>query len=124
MPLLDNITVEAPHCKAAAIPICSACGQGIALPGFSAAATAALLSIKSNAFVNVSIMFSRGNRVALFLLWHVQCGWLTDRYNRVHLLFLVIIIGEAPCLCTYWVSGESRAFQVPVVPQGAPIRPL
>ncbi len=34
-------------------------------------------------------------------------GWLTDRgdINRRTLLFWVVVIGEFPCLLTYWVSG-------------------
>ncbi|KAF6255108.1 major facilitator superfamily domain-containing protein [Scenedesmus sp. NREL 46B-D3] len=32
------------------------------------------------------------------------CGYLADKHNRVLLLAAIIIIGEAPCLCTYWVT--------------------
>jgi hypothetical protein len=41
--------------------------------------------------------------VAVAVFW-LQCGYLADKYNRVILLFSVIVIGEAPCLGTYWVS--------------------
>ncbi|KIZ04154.1 major facilitator superfamily MFS-1 [Monoraphidium neglectum] len=34
----------------------------------------------------------------------IICGWLTDKVNRVHLLFAIIIIGQGPCLCTYFVT--------------------
>ncbi len=36
-----------------------------------------------------------------------QIGWLTDRggINRRTLLFWVVVIGEFPCLLTYWVSA-------------------
>jgi hypothetical protein len=40
----------------------------------------------------------------LLLLSLLQCGYLADKHNRVLLLAAIIIIGEAPCLCTYWVS--------------------
>uniref|UniRef100_A0A383W382 Major facilitator superfamily (MFS) profile domain-containing protein n=1 Tax=Tetradesmus obliquus TaxID=3088 RepID=A0A383W382_TETOB len=32
------------------------------------------------------------------------CGYLADTHNRVLMLAAIIIIGEAPCLCTYWVT--------------------
>lgn len=38
------------------------------------------------------------------LLLPLQCGYLADKYNRVRLLVTVVIVGEAPCLATYWVS--------------------
>jgi hypothetical protein len=34
----------------------------------------------------------------------LQCGYFADKLNRVHLLAFIIVLGEAPCLCTYWVS--------------------
>eukprot|EP00775_Hariotina_reticulata_P010191 gene10191-10352_t len=40
------------------------------------------------------------------------CGYLADKYNRVILLFSVIIIGEAPCLGTYWVTELWQFFLV------------
>lgn len=33
------------------------------------------------------------------------CGYFADKFNRVHMLAFIIVLGEAPCLCTYWVSG-------------------
>jgi hypothetical protein len=39
----------------------------------------------------------------------LQCGYLADKHNRVLLLAAIIIIGEAPCLCTYWVSVPCTA---------------
>lgn len=33
-----------------------------------------------------------------------QCGYLTDKVNRVYMLAFIVVAGEAPCLCTYWVS--------------------
>eukprot|EP00200_Dunaliella_tertiolecta_P009723 CAMPEP_0202386432 /NCGR_PEP_ID=MMETSP1127-20130417/66398_1 /ASSEMBLY_ACC=CAM_ASM_000462 /TAXON_ID=3047 /ORGANISM="Dunaliella tertiolecta, Strain CCMP1320" /LENGTH=241 /DNA_ID=CAMNT_0048986981 /DNA_START=220 /DNA_END=942 /DNA_ORIENTATION=+ len=31
-------------------------------------------------------------------------GWLGDRFNRVYLLFGVVVFGEAPCMATAWVT--------------------
>lgn len=33
-----------------------------------------------------------------------QAGILADKVNRRNLLFIVVVLGEAPCLATYWVS--------------------
>jgi MFS family permease len=32
-------------------------------------------------------------------------GWLTDKMNRRNLLFIVAVLGQAPCLCTIFVSA-------------------
>eukprot|EP00798_Chlamydomonas_sp_ICE-L_P021214 gene21214-28123_t len=37
-------------------------------------------------------------------------GFLTDRWNRKNLLLAVVIIGETPCLCTYWVQTYAQFF--------------
>lgn len=36
---------------------------------------------------------------------HLQVGWLADSTNRRNLLFWVVVMGEAPCLATYWVRA-------------------
>jgi hypothetical protein len=41
----------------------------------------------------------------LLPLLPLQCGYLADKHNRVLLLAAIIIIGETPCLATYWVRG-------------------
>eukprot|EP00798_Chlamydomonas_sp_ICE-L_P009776 gene9778-7658_t len=37
-------------------------------------------------------------------------GFLSDRWNRKNLLVAVVIIGEMPCLCTYWVQTYAQFF--------------
>lgn len=41
---------------------------------------------------------------------HAQVGWLTDKVNRRNLLFAVVVMGEAPCLCTYFVTEYWQFF--------------
>lgn len=36
----------------------------------------------------------------------LQCGYFADKFNRIHMLAFIVVVGEAPCLCTYWVSGS------------------
>jgi sugar phosphate permease len=31
------------------------------------------------------------------------CGYFADQFNRIHMLAVIVLVGEAPCLCTYWV---------------------
>jgi MFS family permease len=40
------------------------------------------------------------------LIWvlSVQAGYLMDRHNRVHLLIGCVVLGEAPCLATLFVT--------------------
>eukprot|EP00878_Enallax_costatus_P045766 GHUV01055247.1.p1 GENE.GHUV01055247.1~~GHUV01055247.1.p1 ORF type:complete len:296 (+),score=80.51 GHUV01055247.1:482-1369(+) len=40
------------------------------------------------------------------------CGWLADKHNRIRLLVAIIVIGETPCLCTYWVTTLWQFFLV------------
>lgn len=32
-------------------------------------------------------------------------GYLADRADRIKLLLMVVVVGHAPCLCTYWVRA-------------------
>lgn len=34
---------------------------------------------------------------------HPQVGYCADKFNRVKLLAFIVVLGEAPCLSTYWV---------------------
>jgi MFS family permease len=34
-------------------------------------------------------------------------GWLADKVPRTRLFFITVLIGEGPCLATYWV-GKSQ----------------
>jgi len=37
-----------------------------------------------------------------------QCGYFTDKVNRVHLLFIIVLVGQGPCVATYFVSSSRR----------------
>jgi hypothetical protein len=51
-----------------------------------------------------------------------QVGWLTAKVNRRLLLFAVVMLGQAPCLLTYWVSGP--ALPGPWLPKRPGCQPL
>jgi sugar phosphate permease len=51
------------------------------------------------------------NKRLKILLFHcdgsamcMQIGWLSDKANRCILLFVVVMFGTLPTLCTYWVN--------------------
>ncbi|KAL6755542.1 major facilitator superfamily domain-containing protein [Haematococcus lacustris] len=35
-------------------------------------------------------------------------GWLSDKTNRRNLLFVVVMLGSMPCLCTFWVTNYEQ----------------
>lgn len=45
-----------------------------------------------------------------FTICHAQVGWLADKMNRVHLMFVVVLLGEAPCLATMVVTSYWQFF--------------
>ncbi|GBF91667.1 MFS transporter [Raphidocelis subcapitata] len=40
----------------------------------------------------------------------ILCGYLTDKINRIHLLFVIVVVGHGPCLCTYFVKSFWQFF--------------
>jgi hypothetical protein len=49
----------------------------------------------------------------------LQVGWLTSKVNRRMLLFAVVMLGQAPCLLTYWVGGARPAAAQPPAARAA-----
>jgi len=52
----------------------------------------------------------------------LQVGAMADRFNRRYLLFVIIIIGEAPCLLTYWVGRQGAPRPQPLAVRGGDMR--